>query len=839
MIWLLCLGVWSFSLFDVGLSLPAGKNISLTKLFSIKLADLHDIQKNVKRNYEGLGIDARQDSSSLGQNVTLFRLHRPGFQHVDRSVALESNLHPGLYLRYKNYKFRMEKAKPTGLFEKDATFLERNPFGPNSIALELFTHPGWFMCHDTTKPFALKAVSKVVRSKEFDQKCVFRQNVLKVYGPKPNGESNQDKEQEEAKAAEILDSLVSKESIGEILAVKSTNKPAVVQGQVGAQTNRQPAKINLPQGSKNIGPALSQANKGLRNSQINSLNQGVSAIKGFYQPNQPVNSYNNAVARMKYINSLRRKGFSTKPFSQGSQNVYTGYRPRIAGKPLQGSRYGLSYTNTPHRLAQYTRTPSNYGNTWPRTRPPVYKGIDLQGGPGSMRPGKVLHMAQKPPAPVVQTSYSRFQNPLKNQVNRLPKASSTYNFINANKPQQYNARPQTGPISVALPKARPISSANKMTPPEIKPIVWGEPMSSQTSKPITKSGSAVLSGSGSGEIPVAKHREPKPIDPKRAVYGMGDKCISIRFFNKIQKPVKIVSSMKREGYLVTAETFKLKTIFKHARKDRKVHFYAQDLNDKEDVLLNNNNVVTVIPGPCDLPYRSIYLSRNGQYSNKDVEGFLKSEEEKESGLAQGKSGAVLRPNPQDGFSQWSDFGPCSTTCGTGLQTRNRVCMPGRACLGTTRESRACIHAPCSEPFCVQTYGGNVGSGKCCALPFIFQDTVYDKCITHANTGGMWCSTTPNYDQDKSWGFCKLTERRSNLFYRPHGYPAFSPVPRSASLSKIPTTCPKSCYNRCVPGCHVTCCSAHALAFPAVFTDRTTEQQRLLREQQSRRTYVLY
>lgn len=98
-----------------------------------------------------------------------------------------------------------------------------------------------------------------------------------------------------------------------------------------------------------------------------------------------------------------------------------------------------------------------------------------------------------------------------------------------------------------------------------------------------------------------------------------DKCISIRFFNKIQKPVKIVSSMKREGYLVTAETFKLRTIFKHARKDRKVHFYAQDLNDKEDVLLNNNNVVTVIPGPCDLPYRSIYLSRNGQYTNKSKE----------------------------------------------------------------------------------------------------------------------------------------------------------------------------------------------------------------------------
>lgn len=83
------------------------------------------------------------------------------------------------------------------------------------------------------------------------------------------------------------------------------------------------------------------------------------------------------------------------------------------------------------------------------------------------------------------------------------------------------------------------------------------------------------------------------------------------------------------------------------------------------------------------------------FSPSDVEGFLKSEEEKESGLIQGKSIAVRRPSPQDGFSQWSEFGPCSTTCGTGFQTRNRVCMPGKACLGATRESRACIHAPCS------------------------------------------------------------------------------------------------------------------------------------------------
>ena len=97
----------------------AGKNITLTQLFSIQLENLPDIEKNVKRKYSAIGIDAQQDLASLGQNVTMFRLHRPGFQHVARSVALESNVHPGLFLRYKNYKFRLEKAKPTGLFGKD------------------------------------------------------------------------------------------------------------------------------------------------------------------------------------------------------------------------------------------------------------------------------------------------------------------------------------------------------------------------------------------------------------------------------------------------------------------------------------------------------------------------------------------------------------------------------------------------------------------------------------------------------------------------------------------------------------------------------------------------
>ena len=66
----------------------------------------------------GKGVMADQRSAFLGKKADAFRLHRPGFEHVPGSVSLESAAHPGLYLRYKNYKFHLEKMKPTGVFGK-------------------------------------------------------------------------------------------------------------------------------------------------------------------------------------------------------------------------------------------------------------------------------------------------------------------------------------------------------------------------------------------------------------------------------------------------------------------------------------------------------------------------------------------------------------------------------------------------------------------------------------------------------------------------------------------------------------------------------------------------
>ncbi|XP_020914877.1 uncharacterized protein LOC110252396 isoform X2 [Exaiptasia diaphana] len=835
--------VWTYVLFilclDQVFSLPAGKNITLTQLFSTSLADLPDMVENVKRAYNGMGVHAQENTVFLGQNPTMFRLHRPGFQHVARSVSLESNVRPGLYLRYKNYKFRLEQAKPTGLFEKDSTFIERHPFGADSISLELFTHPGWFVCHDIKKPFILRADSKVFRSKEFDQKCVFRQSVHKIYsGPK---ESDND-EKEEEKAAELLDSLVSQESLGGILSVKNGQKksdsmpapivgtpesvagtphdivpkkgapplnmaganpvPKKVSPQASPVSNMPPKKVSsqksplLNMVPKNVPPQKSvlsnMPHKNVaphRSTKVNVLPKKMSHQLSSLMPNmmpiaKPLVPYHTSTLAKMFPKPLQVKAFHgvspalmRNTFQRNQQlNRYKVARMRylnalrrkalamktiprmqyagyISGIKKQNTAYSTTY-NSQNPMYQYPNK-LNYASKW---------GVGQVGqplGPGSMRPGKVLTMSRN-------TAY-------KTPPSQLPPSSKapSFKFVAVGNVQEAGAQ-----------------------------------TTSQT-KSLTSPGS----GRGSGETP-ANSREPKVIDPKTAVYNMGDKCISIRFYNKIRKPVRIVSSMKRAGYLVTAETFKLKTIFKHARKDRKVHFYAQDLDDKDDILLNNNNVITVIPGPCDLPYRSIYLSKNGQFTNDEIETFLKVEEQKLSS-EQIKKTVTTGSTAADGFSQWSPFGPCSASCGNGLQTRSRTCLPKRACLGTTKESRACILTPCAEPIkCIKTSGGN-SAGKCCAMPFIFQDTVYDKCITHARTGDLWCATTPNYDTDKSWGFCKTTGRRSDLLsYRPNTLTS-SPASPLSYRALVPNTCDKSCYNMCVPGCHVTCCSAHALAFPSI------------------------
>ena len=53
-----------------------------------------------------------------------------------------------------------------------------------------------------------------------------------------------------------------------------------------------------------------------------------------------------------------------------------------------------------------------------------------------------------------------------------------------------------------------------------------------------------------------------------------------------------------------------------------------------------------------------------------------------------------------GYTEWSDWGSCSSTCGYGLQTRSRFCINpppsngGTPCVGEDQEERKCGQAEC-------------------------------------------------------------------------------------------------------------------------------------------------
>ena len=82
--------------------------------------------------------------------------------------------------------------------------------------------------------------------------------------------------------------------------------------------------------------------------------------------------------------------------------------------------------------------------------------------------------------------------------------------------------------------------------------------------------------------------------------------------------MRVVSSLKPEGYLVTANAFKLKTIFKHANhKQRHVIFYAENVQDRDDdVMLNNQNVFTVKPRECLDDFKNVLLTSQSNDASK-------------------------------------------------------------------------------------------------------------------------------------------------------------------------------------------------------------------------------
>lgn len=80
--------------------------------------------------------------------------------------------------------------------------------------------------------------------------------------------------------------------------------------------------------------------------------------------------------------------------------------------------------------------------------------------------------------------------------------------------------------------------------------------------------------------------------------------------------------MKPEGYSVTTDEYKLKTIFRHSQLRHFVIFHGADVDEKREILLDGEKTISVSPqSDCDHFADVIVTAKQGESS----ENFLEKE----------------------------------------------------------------------------------------------------------------------------------------------------------------------------------------------------------------------
>ena len=89
----------------------------------------------------------------------------------------------------------------------------------------------------------------------------------------------------------------------------------------------------------------------------------------------------------------------------------------------------------------------------------------------------------------------------------------------------------------------------------------------------------------------------------------------MHFINKAKDVnIKIISSIKPEGYIVGSDVFKLKIVFKHKYVDA-VEFHGVDLSGAKKVLLNGVKALTFHPSVSPADYRDVYITSDPPYNS--------------------------------------------------------------------------------------------------------------------------------------------------------------------------------------------------------------------------------
>ncbi|XP_015839228.1 A disintegrin and metalloproteinase with thrombospondin motifs 2 isoform X1 [Tribolium castaneum] len=114
-------------------------------------------------------------------------------------------------------------------------------------------------------------------------------------------------------------------------------------------------------------------------------------------------------------------------------------------------------------------------------------------------------------------------------------------------------------------------------------------------------------------------------------------------------------------------------------------------------------------------------------------------------------------NPQDGgWSNWSPWGPCSRSCGTGVQFQTRKCNNptpshgGDNCEGVSEKWRICNNKPCPEPL------GDMRAQQCKRLPKLLD-------LSGTRAGNMTWLPYESEDLDKKCKLICISENTKELF----------------------------------------------------------------------------
>lgn len=79
------------------------------------------------------------------------------------------------------------------------------------------------------------------------------------------------------------------------------------------------------------------------------------------------------------------------------------------------------------------------------------------------------------------------------------------------------------------------------------------------------------------------------------LFSLTDKCVALKFENQVGSQFKILSSLKKDGWLVNGEELKMNFTFKRPELHNFISFKAIDPSGKFKIFLDGDTTISVMP----------------------------------------------------------------------------------------------------------------------------------------------------------------------------------------------------------------------------------------------------